>query len=240
MSALTRPRHALLSLIQTNNSKSSWLRHLHSALGPARDLLAAMEALEHQLPPGINTISKPATWSPCRKALIRAYQERALILQQQQATIGSRPKLVCLSPEARPYWAKYPRVLFDLPWQPRNALLRLKCSTHNLNVEVGRRSDTPFHRRVCRLCRAGIETEEHPLVCASTFASEARRDLLEAARQDQALSGWLQSRPTLSISPADALPFLFALLRSEDPAIVRPLGYFYLAIFKRLCNGKHI
>jgi hypothetical protein len=81
MSALTRPRHALLSLIQTNNSKSSWLRHLHSALGPARDLLAAMEALEHQLPPGINTISKPATWSPCRKALIRAYQERALILQ---------------------------------------------------------------------------------------------------------------------------------------------------------------
>jgi hypothetical protein len=42
------------------------------------------------------------------------------------------------------------------------------------------------------------------------------------------------------MKPVDGLASLVALFRSMHTAVVCNPGSFYLAVFKRWCNGKHI
>ena len=47
----------------------------------------------------------------------------------------------------------------------RQAIAKLRCSDHKLEIEKGRHNKVPKEERLCRVCDSGeIETEEHFLI----------------------------------------------------------------------------
>ena len=54
-----------------------------------------------------------------------------------------------------PYLADIPNFLL------RKRLTKFRCSDHSLEIEVGRHKNIPAQERICKMCKDGIETEEH-------------------------------------------------------------------------------
>lgn len=63
----------------------------------------------------------------------------------------------------------------------KNAFCKLRCSTHNLNIETGRHSNTPREERYCKYCESNniknIETEFHFIMECKLYV-ELRKELL--------------------------------------------------------------
>ena len=57
-----------------------------------------------------------------------------------------------------------------LNFKHRQALSCMRLVSHDLEIEVGRRSSIPRHERICKLCSNGIEDEQHFLLVCDKLA----------------------------------------------------------------------
>lgn len=56
-------------------------------------------------------------------------------------------------------------IFYNIPMKFRIALSRLRCSAHDLNIEIGRHDNTPQENRICYLCNSqAIEDEFHFII----------------------------------------------------------------------------
>jgi len=55
----------------------------------------------------------------------------------------------------------------------RKALTQIRTSSHELNIEIGRRFNIPPNKRICKLCKTGVEDEYH-FLCACPSLRELR------------------------------------------------------------------
>ena len=51
----------------------------------------------------------------------------------------------------------------------RQCLSRIRLAAHDLQVELGRRNNTPRQDRICLLCNRGVENEQHFLLECETL-----------------------------------------------------------------------
>lgn len=56
----------------------------------------------------------------------------------------------------------------------RKNLSRLRISAHDLNIETGRRFNIPPEKRICNLCRNGVEDEYHFLFSCQALENTRR------------------------------------------------------------------
>ena len=71
----------------------------------------------------------------------------------------------------------------DLPFIPRRIISRIRCYSHNLEIERGRHKDLPREERVCKICQNGsVEDELHFLIECETY--DYLRDLYQMYETD--------------------------------------------------------
>ena len=107
----------------------------------------------------------------------------------------------------------------------RNALSRLRMSSHPLMIEKGRHSKPPLPRadRKCPFCKDVIEDECHFIISCPLY-SEYRPDLLNIVRK---------SAPKFDDIPSDLQKFIFLLTNENDEVLSKLAAFTYKSFKKR-------
>ena len=66
----------------------------------------------------------------------------------------------------------------------RQAVTKLRISSHRLPVESGRYNNIPFDKRTCKLCNLNeVGNEQHLMQCSNTLAKEIRYSFIQKLHQ---------------------------------------------------------
>ena len=72
-------------------------------------------------------------------------------------------------------------LLLDIPHRFRKALSKFRIGIHDLEIEIGRRSNVPPKDRLCKLCLSINEQhveDEYHVICSCSFYADLRRTYL--------------------------------------------------------------
>ena len=110
-------------------------------------------------------------------------------------------------------------------YQHRNALSRLRMSSHPLMIEKGRHSKPPLPRadRKCPFCKDLIEDECHFIMSCPLYR-DYRPDLLTVVRR---------SAPKFDEIPSDLQKFIFLLTNENDEVLSKLAAFTYKSFKKR-------
>lgn len=128
-------------------------------------------------------------------------------MQKWAEYINNSPKCELYSrikqyPIAEPFLSK-------LSFTLKFALLSIRCSTHRLEIEVGRKRSTPREERICKICNLNEIEDELHFMLNCPILSDIRVNFLPR---------WCINNPTLDN--------LVKLLMSEDMGLMRNVAIF--------------
>ncbi|MCO5547983.1 hypothetical protein L7F22_001438 [Adiantum nelumboides] len=105
-----------------------------------------------------------------------------------------------------------------MPHSARVAIGQLRVSSHRLEIEAGRASHIPREHRICRICRAEVESEEH-YVCSCRAYHGIRSHYTALFLGQPTLRELMESRDQRQLGR-----FLLEIQRHRDMMLQSPSG----------------